>query len=227
MKKIILKNKILTITLFLYLSVLIFNPTVFSKALSITWGFILEMLQVMIPIMVISSLITVWISREVIMKHFGQGSGIKGKGISLLIGAFSAGPIYAAFPMAKTLLDKGASIGNIVIIISSWAVIKVPMLLVEINFLGPAFAGTRYLLTIPFILLLGFVMDKALKYSDLSCDKNFGIAEKTEEIYERLPKVNCGLCAYKSCREMALAVYEGRAVLNECAVLKDGEKDGI
>ena len=47
------------------------------------------------------------------------------------------------FPIGKSLLSKGASITNIVIILSSWAVIKVPMLANEAKFLGSRFHDSK------------------------------------------------------------------------------------
>lgn len=35
--------------------------------------------------------------------------------------------------------------------------------------------------------------------------------EKIREIYEALPKMNCGLCEFESCGQFARAVTEGRA----------------
>ena len=35
--------------------------------------------------------------------------------------------------------------------------------------------------------------------------------QKTREIYELLPKLNCGLCGFSSCGQFARAVAEGRA----------------
>ncbi|MCR3922581.1 MAG: ferredoxin, partial [Firmicutes bacterium] len=86
--------------------------------------------------------------------RFGAKSGFGGHILSFVLGSLSAGPIYAAFPISKALLGKGASVTNIVIIISSWAVIKVPMLANEAKFLGPKFMLTRWLLTVVAIFIM-------------------------------------------------------------------------
>lgn len=214
------KNKILVVTAILYLITLAVNPTMFVNAVKMTGNFLIEMLEVMPAILIISALITVWIPASVITKNFGKSSGFKGKIISILIGTFSAGPIYAAFPMAKTLLDKGASIGNTVIIVSSWAVIKLPMLLVEIKFLGLNFALTRYLLTVPAILLLGYAMDKIVKRSDTFVVNAVESSEMSEEerILNELPGGNCGACGYGNCANMAKAIAKGKVTLEACPI---------
>lgn len=214
------KNKILTVTAILYLITLAVNPTIFVNAVKITGNFLIEMLEVMPAILIISALITVWIPASVITKNFGKSSGFKGKIISILVGTFSAGPIYAAFPMAKTLLDKGASIGNTVIIVSSLAVIKLPMLLVEIKFLGLNFALTRYLLTVPAILLLGYTMDRIVKRSDTVVADTVESSEMSEEekILNVLPGGNCGACGYGNCESMAKTIAAGKVTLADCLI---------
>jgi len=209
------KYKLLTVAIVAYLVTLIVSPEIFLKALKQNGAFLLEMVQILPPIMVISSLISVWVPNDVIMRGFGSKSGIKGKLFSILIGAFSAGPIYAGFPVAKTLFDKGASVGNVVIILSAWAVVKVPMYLVEVSFLGPAFANTRYLLTIPFILLLGYLMERIVKRDEIA---ETVVSEKIGEIYEKLPGVNCGACGYTDCMAFARAVHKGEVELDDCKV---------
>jgi uncharacterized membrane protein YraQ (UPF0718 family) len=216
MIKFLKKNKIIAVAIIAYLITLILSPETFMKALQQNGSFLLEMLEVLPPVLVISSLITVWVPNEIIIKAFGKTSGMKGKLLSLLIGAFSAGPIYAGFPVAKTLFDKGASIGNVVIILSAWAVIKVPMYLVETSFLGSTFANTRYLLTIPFILLLGYLMQKVIKKNDIP---NSEANLDAENIYEQLPKVNCGACGYTGCHAFAKAVSIGDIPIEDCKIL--------
>jgi len=210
------KHKLITIAMLAYLITLIVSPEIFINAIKQNSAFLLEMLEILPPIMVISSLISVWVPNDVIIKGFGNTSGIKGKLFSILIGAFSAGPIYAGFPVAKTLYDKGASVGNVVIILSAWAVVKVPMYLVETSFLGAAFANTRYLLTIPLIIVLGYLMQRIVKRKDIPVSE---LDNEITEIYENLPQRNCGACGYTDCHDFAKAIKEGEAKMDECKIL--------
>ena len=210
------KHKLITVAALAYLVTLIVSPEIFMNAIKQNGAFLLEMLEILPPIMVISSLISVWVPNDVIIKGFGNTSGIKGKLFSILIGAFSAGPIYAGFPVAKTLYDKGASVGNVVIILSAWAVVKVPMYLVETSFLGVNFANTRYLLTIPLIIVLGYLMQRMVKREDIPVSD---LDREIAQIYDQLPQRHCGACGYTDCHEFAKAVKEGEADMDECKIL--------
>ncbi len=130
------------------------------RALSNSSYYLIEMAQILPVIFMLTVAIDVLIPKEWIVKRLGSQSGIIGALLALAFGSLSAGPIYAAFPIAKTLHKKGASVGNVVIILSAWAVIKVPMLANETKFLGPDFMVLRWLLTVAFIFAIAFIMEK-------------------------------------------------------------------
>lgn len=123
--------------------------------------YLIEMAQILPVIFMLTVAIEVLIPKEWIVKRLGQKSGMAGAVLAIAFGSISAGPIYAAFPIAKTLHKKGASIGNVVVILSAWAVIKVPMLANEAKFLGPEFMVVRWGLTVLFILAMGLIIEKS------------------------------------------------------------------
>ncbi len=221
MIKLIKKYKLISITILLYAIVFFVKPSAFYYGLTMTKDFLIEMVEILPPILVISSLITVWVPSEVIMKTFGKKSGIKGKLLSMLTGAMSAGPIYAAFPVAETLFLKGASVANITIIISSWAVIKIVMFMVESSFLGLAFASTRYLLTIPAIFFMGFLMEKLVSTKDVLKGREAATVTEyntVKDVMVDLPNMNCGACGYASCKAFAEALIDGKVTIDDCVV---------
>jgi uncharacterized membrane protein YraQ (UPF0718 family) len=147
--------------------------------------YIKEMLMIMPVIFVLTALLDVWIQKETIIKYLGKDSKLKGTMLSFFLGGISAGPIYAAFPFCIMLHKKGASIKNLVIILSSWAVIKVPMLLNEVKFLGIKFMIVRWILTIIAILIFSWITSKIVKDKDIP---------QTEEALQRGIFVNRNTC---------------------------------
>jgi len=218
--KTIKKYKIQIITIILYTATLLHSKTIFMNSINTTVGYLKDMLQVLPAVFVISGLITVWVPRETIIKYFGKNSGFKGNILSMIFGSISAGPIYAAFPIAFSLVNKGASILNIVLLISTWAVIKVPMLFVESKFLGVSFMTTRTLLTIPSIFVIGYITSKIVKRDDIMNSKeNTDIFRKTIiEIDSILPHFNCGACGYKNCNEYAENIVKNGDKPNKCKI---------
>lgn len=143
----------------------------FVSALDGSLYYFKEMLIIMPVVFMMTVLIEVWIPKDMISKNLGDQSGTKGVLLALILGSVSAGPIYAAFPITKTLLKKGAGIMNIVIILSAWAVIKVPMLANEAKFLGAKFMVIRWVLTVLVIVIMGYMASLLVKPSQLPLDE--------------------------------------------------------
>jgi uncharacterized membrane protein YraQ (UPF0718 family) len=127
-----------------------------------TWDYFVEMVVVLIPVAVLMGLFDVWVPKQLIGKYLGRESGWKGLALSLLFGTAPTGPLYAAFPIAGMLLQRGASPLNVVVFLNTWAAIKIPQLLVETSFLGPSFMLARLTLTVPSAILMGWLIQKGI-----------------------------------------------------------------
>lgn len=194
-KSTVKNNTFLFVVICLYLLLAIFMPGKALESVSNSLYYVKEMLMIMPVILLLTALITAWVPKDAIEKNLGKDSGFKGSLFSFLLGSFSAGPIYAAFPVCKALLAKGASISNIVILLSTWAVLKVPMLINESKFLGPKFMIVRWLLTTTSIFLMGYITSKFVTKEDLPADPLDDIAEDILLHIATDYCIGCGLCA--------------------------------
>lgn len=192
--KSIKKNKLLLTVAAVYIILFFSAPAKAGESVKNSMYYVIEMLEIMPVIFILTSLIEAWVPKEVIMNGFGEKSGLKGAALSFLLGSFSAGPIYAAFPVCKMLIKKGASIPNIVIILSAWAVIKVPMLANEAKFLGPGFMAIRWGLTTVSIFIMAYLVSLFVKKADIPADAESKLSPgKIPEIKGQYC-VGCGLC---------------------------------
>ncbi len=194
-----LQHKILALAIIGYIVVFLINVDTGFQALGASKYYFIEMIQILPPIFILTSLIQTWIPTKVIMNNFGDGTGIRGKALSFAIGSLSAGPIYAAFPICGTLIKKGASIDNIVIILSTWAVVKVPMLINEVKFMGARYMGIRWLLTTVAIFSMAYIMKWWVKLLPLRLNsENFPIGQEkvtsTSLAINQQTCVKCGRC---------------------------------
>ncbi|HZW49530.1 MAG TPA: permease [Bacillota bacterium] len=149
-----------------YGSIFIINRNMGIASVKNSFYYIKEMILIMPVIFVLTALLDLWIPKEKIIKYLGKDAKSKGVVLAFILGSISAGPIYAAFPLCVVLHKKGASIRNLVIILSAWAVIKVPMLLNEMKFLGFQFMVTRWILTVIAILIFSWITAKIVKDTD-------------------------------------------------------------
>lgn len=160
-------NFFFAVVILAYIALAIFSPNFAVQGIKNSGYYIKEMLMIMPVIFVLTALLDTFVPKETIIKYLGREAKTKGVLLSFVLGSISAGPIYAAFPFCVMLHKKGATVKNIVIILSSWAVVKVPMLLNEAKFLGIKFMAVRWILTIIAILIFSYIADKLIKDKDL------------------------------------------------------------
>lgn len=138
-----------------------FNPgiTIYQ---SFSQSFI-EMITFLPFLLIMVGLFDVWVPKEMIEKHIGQDSGVKGILMVVILAMLQAGPLYAAFPVAYILHQKGASIKNIFIYLGAFSSLKIPMLGIEIGYLGLKFTLVRTLVALPLFIAVGYLMEWYLK----------------------------------------------------------------
>lgn len=172
--KFLKKNKMLVLVALAYILLLMFDTEKAISSYNNSLYYVKEMLLVMPVVIIFTILISAWIPHKTIISHLGISSGIKGNILAVLIGMLSTGPIYAAFPIAGIIKQKGGSTQNVVIILSTWAVVKVPMLINEVKFLGFDFMITRWILTIFAIVIFA-------KITELIVDRRSTTNERSVE----------------------------------------------
>lgn len=189
------ENLFLTLVGFSYLATFIISPTTGVESVKNSGYYIREMIMIMPVIFVLTALLDMWIPKEKIMEFLGEESKGIGMFLSFVIGSISAGPIYAAFPMCVMLLNKGASIRNIIIILSSWSVVKIPMLINEVKFLGFKFMIIRWILTIIGIIIFSWIAGLIVKEEDLPLKEE--VDEEPGLSINRSACMGCTICAKK------------------------------
>ncbi|NLN60509.1 MAG: permease [Deltaproteobacteria bacterium] len=151
------------LVLFVFLGLAVWMPDTAVRSSLVTWDYFKEMALILPPVFILMGFMEVWIPKSKIQSWLGRGSGIKGAMIAVALGTLPTGPLYVAFPMTAALIRKGASFTNMVVFLGSWAALKIPQLMVEIKFMGTAFAVTRFILTLMALMLIGLLMENILR----------------------------------------------------------------
>ncbi|MDF2822177.1 MAG: putative permease [Clostridiales bacterium] len=167
MKKILIRYRAFLVVFIMILIFTVLYRKLGLKALSISANSLKEMLFIVPPVFILLGLLDVWVPRETIVKYMGEGSGLKGILLSILIGSAAAGPLYGAFPIAAVFMKKGVKFMNILIFIGAWSTTKIPMFIFEISSLGSKFAITRLLIDIPGIIIIAYILSKLVSKKEV------------------------------------------------------------
>jgi len=126
------------------------------------WEFAREILLVFPLVFLLIGLVDVWVPRKRVEQALGEGSGLKGVLLVILLAFFNVGPLYAAFPVALMLRKKDCSLRNIFVFLGAFSAMKIPMISFEIGFMGLKFSLLRLVFTLPLFVGIGFLLEAIL-----------------------------------------------------------------
>lgn len=144
-----------------YLVMAVTRPAEAARAASLSVQTAVDLIATLLTVFVFVGLFQVWINDEFIMKHLGEQSGVKGLALGAGLGTVLHGPLIGVFPLLQALLAKGAKLGVVVAIVSTWA-IKLPMIPLEIKLFGWKFALLRNALLFASAFIMAPLMEWAL-----------------------------------------------------------------
>jgi uncharacterized membrane protein YraQ (UPF0718 family) len=129
--------------------------------------FTLDMLKILPCAFILIGLFEVWVKKETVEKHLGEGSLFMGNVWAFILAGTTVGGLYVAFPVSYSLYRKGAKLSVIFAYISASAVFRVPMAIFEASFMGLKFTAIRFLVSLPLILFSSILLGRYLKKKDL------------------------------------------------------------
>ena len=151
----------LTVSL-LYLWALLVDPTRAWQAFKVAGSLFASVALIIVAVFGLSGLIQVWLDRQRVARLLGREGGLRALLLAALCGTLLIGPSYIIFPLLKTVREQGARWAVIGIVLASWAV-KIPMIPLEVEFLGWRFSLARSLLTLLFAFPIGLLLEAALE----------------------------------------------------------------
>jgi len=150
-----------TYVLFLVVSFILgYNP---GKEIAFNFiSFLVYMLKILPCAFILIGLFEVWVKKEVIEKHLGEESGIRGYAWVILLAGTIAGGLLVAFPIAYSLYNKGAKLSIVFTYIGAAAICRVPMTLYEASFMGVKFTAIRLLISLPLVIVTSILLGNYL-----------------------------------------------------------------
>lgn len=133
-----------------------------------------SMLGILPPILLIVNFFDVWVPKDVIIKHMGKDSGLKGFVWAFFLGTVAAGPLYVAFPVAAILAKKGARLAYIIFMLGIWTSTKLPIFMYELNFFGASFTAIHVITGLSVYYIFSIFIEKVL------------LKNRIDEIYAKL-----------------------------------------
>jgi uncharacterized membrane protein YraQ (UPF0718 family) len=138
------------------------NPDKALMALKISGNILLSIALPLAVVFIVMLVLNLFVNPAQIARLFGKGVGTKAIVLSVVAGIISMGPIYAWYPLLKSLREKGAGTGPIAIFLYSRAV-KPFLLPVMIAYFGWVYVGILTALTVFASIATGCFMSVFMK----------------------------------------------------------------
>jgi uncharacterized membrane protein YraQ (UPF0718 family) len=156
---------LVTVTLLLYLWAGWLTPERALYALQAGFTLMLSVVLLIVAVMGLVGLVQVWISHDAVARLLGKEGGPKALLIAALCGTLLIGPPYVIFPLLMAVRRHGARWAVITIVLAAYAV-KLPMIPLEVGFLGWPFSLGRSILTLMFAIPTGLLVERLMPESD-------------------------------------------------------------
>ena len=121
-----------------------------------------QTIEIIVAVFIFIGLLQVWVPPKTIAKFLGKESGWKGLILASTLPLGIGGSLFTILPLVQTLLEKGARIAVAGAFITAWAG-KLPLLPLEIHFLGWKFALVRLGLLVPSAVIMGLILEKVME----------------------------------------------------------------
>ena len=125
-------------------------------------SFSATMLGIIPGAFILIGLFEVWVKRETVERHLGEGSDFRGYLWVILLGSTTVGGLYMAFPVAYALYSKGAKLSVIFTYLGAAAICRLPMAIFEASFLGVKFTVIRWLVSLPLVVITSILLGNYL-----------------------------------------------------------------
>ena len=148
---------------------IVFAPESTYRALNMSGSMFLQLALPVCLALIMMVVLNRFLSPAVVTLFLGRNAGIKGVLLSSLAGILSMGPVYAWYPLLKTLRDKGATEFHLANFIGNRS-IKPVLLPVLIIYLGWYFTSLFVLVSLAGALIVACIV--GLFCSNFHCPKS-------------------------------------------------------
>lgn len=107
-----------------------------KKGLKKAWKSFVNILPAFAGVLALTGLVLTVLSPDIISRFIGNSTGFLGMLLTSIIGAVTLIPGFVAFPLAASLLEKGAGITQIAVFVSTLMMVGIVTAPLEIEYFG-------------------------------------------------------------------------------------------
>ncbi len=122
-----------------------------------------ELLPMLVLAFIVAGMMQTLVPQQHISQWIGAESGLRGILLGTLVGAITPGGPFVSMPLAAGFLKAGAGMGTMVAFMTSWSLLSVHRIPIELSVLGWRFLLVRMASTALFAPLAGIFANAIVK----------------------------------------------------------------
>ena len=122
-----------------------------------------ELVKMLALVFILIGLFDVWVPRDMIENHLGDAKNAIAYLWALLLAMTTVGGLFVALPIAQSLEGKGASKPVVLTYLTGATIVRLPMTIFEITFIGIKFTTVRWTIAIILTILTSFLLSYMTK----------------------------------------------------------------
>ncbi len=132
-----------------------------ARGMRTTGLMLVRMGPMLIAAFVIAGYLQTLLPKDLVMNWLGRKAGLKAILVGSLAGALTPGGPYVSLPIAVALFRAGADMACVVAYVVAWTMWGLNGLAFEFAVLGPQLTVAKRLVTVPFPILAGLMVQAA------------------------------------------------------------------
>jgi len=150
---------ILSIVIAGYFLLFLIDRELFQKSVDKFTVLAVQIIPILVIVFILMFLNFWFLKPDMVKKHLGSQSGVKGYIFAILSGIISVGSVYVWYPLLKDLRKSGMSNKLIAVFIYNRS-IKLHLLPLMILYFGVNFTVSLTILTVIFSIIVGYIVQK-------------------------------------------------------------------
>ncbi|MHB9149216.1 MAG: permease [Thermoleophilia bacterium] len=152
------REVLLVVVVGLYLWAFVADSQGAVRALASGGRVFMSVVLIIVSVFGILGLFQVWVDKKKVAAHLGERAGLGTVVLGAAFGTVLVGPVYVIFPLLFAIRAHGARWAVVTAVLTAWAV-KIPMVPLEVQFLGWRFSLARTVLTFVGAIIMGFLVE--------------------------------------------------------------------
>lgn len=163
-KNLFKNNLLLTFSIVATIALSIYSPLIGLAIINKFLATCKSTIPILILMFALLAFVKIGMDSDKTKNIISSNNNFKGLFMSYAFGLLVSGPIYPGFTLGKTLMEHGLKSRIVIVMLSTWATIKLPLLPFELKILGLKITCVRWFITTIAVFMIAIISNYIIDF---------------------------------------------------------------